>query len=105
MSDATFYSAIAWALTGDATHADNAVHFVDTWFLNSDTAMNPNLNYAQMARGPNGQVDNDASFVHVVDPLGFLPFPSRFSRFYPFLPLFLPLPTIYSAELDMQIAV
>lgn len=55
MADAVLYSSLAWALTHDATWSANAAKFVDTWFLASDTRMNPNLEYAQMQRGPDGQ--------------------------------------------------
>jgi hypothetical protein len=55
MSDAVFANAIAWVITGSSKYSGNAANFVKMWFLNSDTAMNPNLNYAQMQRGPDGQ--------------------------------------------------
>ncbi|KAH9903346.1 chondroitin AC/alginate lyase [Cubamyces lactineus] len=56
LADAVLYNAIAWVLDGDAQYSANVARFVKTWFVDPDTAMNPNLNYAQMARGPNGQV-------------------------------------------------
>jgi len=52
MADAVLYNAMAWVLTGESKYSANAAHFVDTWFLNKDTSMNPNLNFAQMQRGP-----------------------------------------------------
>lgn len=55
MSDAVFYNAIAWVLNGSSTYASNVANFVDMWFVNNATIMNPNLDYAQMPRGPNGQ--------------------------------------------------
>ncbi|KAF7978761.1 hypothetical protein HWV62_25685 [Athelia sp. TMB] len=56
MSDAVFYNTLAWALTGQSNYSQNAASYIDTWFINPATAQTPNLNYAQMERGPNGQV-------------------------------------------------
>ncbi|TCD62512.1 hypothetical protein EIP91_006786 [Steccherinum ochraceum] len=56
MSDAVFYNALAWAINGSSKYSANVAQFVDAWFINPDTAMNPNLNYAQMQRGPTGQI-------------------------------------------------
>lgn len=55
MADAVLYNALAFVIDGSSTYSANAAKFVDTWFLNSDTAMAPNLNFAQMRRGPDGQ--------------------------------------------------
>ncbi|KAG6884546.1 hypothetical protein C0993_010215 [Termitomyces sp. T159_Od127] len=58
LSDMVLYNAIAFALTGSGSSSYSiiAVNYIQTWFLNDDTKMNPNLNYAQMQRGPTGQV-------------------------------------------------
>ncbi|KAI0363966.1 chondroitin AC/alginate lyase [Pilatotrama ljubarskyi] len=56
LSDAVLYNALAWAIQGDAQYSSNVAKFIQTWFIDPDTAMNPNLNYAQMKRGPDGQV-------------------------------------------------
>ncbi|OBZ76953.1 hypothetical protein A0H81_03400 [Grifola frondosa] len=56
MSDAVFYNALAWAINGSSVYSANVAQYIQTWFVDPDTAMNPNLNFAQMARGPNGQV-------------------------------------------------
>ncbi|THH06681.1 hypothetical protein EW146_g9539 [Bondarzewia mesenterica] len=55
MADAVLYNAMAWALNGTDSYAANAVSFIKAWFLDDATKMNPNLNYAQMNRGPSGQ--------------------------------------------------
>jgi len=46
---------LAWVLTGSSDYSANAAHFINTWFINPDTAMTPNLQYAQIHRGPDGQ--------------------------------------------------
>jgi hypothetical protein len=54
MSDAVFYNTLAWVITNTSSFSAAAAKYMDVWFLNSDTMMNPNLNYAQLTRGPNG---------------------------------------------------
>lgn len=44
-SIAVFYNVIAWRITGQDEYADVAAGFIDTWFLNNATAMNPNLEF------------------------------------------------------------
>lgn len=56
MADAILYSSLSFTLTGSTEYAARVVTYINTWFLNNDTKMNPNLNYAQMQGGPNGQV-------------------------------------------------
>ncbi|THH31815.1 hypothetical protein EUX98_g2369 [Antrodiella citrinella] len=55
MADAVFYNSLAWIIGGDLEYSTNAVNFIQSWFLSPDTGMNPNLNYAQMKRGPGGR--------------------------------------------------
>ncbi|KAG9100111.1 hypothetical protein FRC06_004513 [Ceratobasidium sp. 370] len=56
MSDSVFFNAMAWVITNDNTYASNAASEIKTWFIDPATAMNPNLNYAQLERGPGKQV-------------------------------------------------
>ncbi|KAI0772940.1 chondroitin AC/alginate lyase [Trametes elegans] len=56
LADAVLYNALAWALDGNGQYSANVAKFVKAWFLDADTAMNPNLDYAQLKRGPDGQV-------------------------------------------------
>ncbi|KAF7366808.1 Chondroitin AC/alginate lyase [Mycena sanguinolenta] len=58
LSDAILYNALAFSFQSESSsnYSQNIAKFVDAWFLNNATGMNPNLNYAQMNRGPNGQV-------------------------------------------------
>ncbi|KAF7331536.1 Chondroitin AC/alginate lyase [Mycena kentingensis (nom. inval.)] len=57
LSDAILYNTLASTFSSDTAdeYAGNAVEFIKTWFLDKDTAMNPNLEYAQMHLGPTGQ--------------------------------------------------
>ncbi|KAH9947891.1 chondroitin AC/alginate lyase [Amylocystis lapponica] len=55
MADAVLYNSLAWVLDGSSRYSENAVLFLRTWFLDTNTAMAPHLNYAQMKRGPDGQ--------------------------------------------------
>lgn len=43
------YNSIAWVLTGQSKYASNSANFIKTWFIDPATAMNPNLNYAQVS--------------------------------------------------------
>lgn len=45
---------LAWYLSGDDIYARKAVEQIRMWFINRDTRMNPNLEYAQMVPGLNG---------------------------------------------------
>ena len=52
MADAVLYNTLAWVIKGSSQYATNVANWINTWFLASDTYMNPNLNYAQIVRGP-----------------------------------------------------
>jgi len=47
MIDGVFVLALAWFYTGDARYAARAETFARHWFLDRDTAMNPNMNFGQ----------------------------------------------------------
>ncbi|KAJ6537220.1 chondroitin AC/alginate lyase [Mycena vulgaris] len=70
LSDAVLYNAIAatWQNKSSSVYSQNVAKFINTWFLDADTGMNPNLNYAQMNRGPNGQ---NGAYTGVLDLRGF----------------------------------
>ena len=52
MADAILYNTLAWVINGSSHYPTNVASWVNTWFLANDTYMNPNLNYAQIQRGP-----------------------------------------------------
>jgi len=56
MSDAVFYNALAWVLTGSSNYSANAANYIYTWFINPATYQTPNLQYSQIHRGPQGQI-------------------------------------------------
>ncbi len=43
--------ASAYKITGDNKYAQHAMLHIDAWFINPDTRMNPNLQYAQAIKG------------------------------------------------------
>jgi hypothetical protein len=55
LANAVLYNALAWGITRSGIYSKRVVSYLNTWFLDADTYMNPNLNYAQMAGGPTGQ--------------------------------------------------
>ena len=68
--------AVAYYLTGNESYAEHAAKFVRTWFLDTATRMNPNLNFAQGAKGvdagrPSGLIDS-RGLAQVVDGIGLL---------------------------------
>ncbi|KAI0826105.1 alginate lyase-domain-containing protein [Irpex lacteus] len=62
MSNAVLFNSLAWGIsptnTSRSTYSSRVTTWIKAWFLDADTYMNPNLNYAQMQRGPgaDGQV-------------------------------------------------
>lgn len=66
MADAVFYNSMAWVINGSDFYEKNVVNFISTWFLNPDTYMQPNLEYAQMNRGPEGQVGAHTGLLYVI---------------------------------------
>lgn len=51
MTDGVKKLAMAYHLSGDEKYAEKASELLRVWFLNPETAMNPNLNYAQVVPG------------------------------------------------------
>ena len=68
--------ALAYYFSGDERYAYHAATLLKTWFLNPETKMNPNLNYAQAIKGMNegrgaGLIDS-RHFIKVIDAIGLL---------------------------------
>ncbi|KAI1797767.1 chondroitin AC/alginate lyase [Ganoderma leucocontextum] len=66
MSQAVLYNALACAMTKTRSYSQNAAKFIDTFFLAPSTAMNPNLNFGQLVRGP-GKVHQMGTFTGILD--------------------------------------
>jgi hypothetical protein len=65
LGDAVLYNALAWVVTGNDAYASNAASFVNVWFLDPDTAMAPNLDFAQGVRGPGGSNGTHTGVLYV----------------------------------------
>lgn len=67
-TQATLLNALAFAITGTAEHASNAVRYIRTFFLDEETAINPSAAYAQVIRGHQGvkRVDTRACLISAV---------------------------------------
>ncbi|HZZ29225.1 MAG TPA: alginate lyase family protein [Pirellulales bacterium] len=68
--------AVAYYFTGNESYADKATQFLRVWFLDSDTRMNPNLQYAQAVPGTNtgrgtGLIES-ICLARLVDSIGLL---------------------------------
>ncbi len=69
---------LAYYFSGDEKYAEKATQLIRTWFLDKETKMNPNLEYAQMIPGRNnnkgrsfGLIDS-YSFVEMLDAVALL---------------------------------
>ena len=70
--------ALVWYFSGEEQYARKATELIRVWFLNKDTRMNPNLEYAQMMPGHNndkgrcyGLIDT-YSFIEMLDAVALL---------------------------------
>lgn len=68
--------ALAYYFSGEKKYADHAALLIRTWFLDTATRMNPNLNFGQAIKGHNtgrgaGMIDT-RHFVKLIDAIGLL---------------------------------
>lgn len=69
---------LAYYFSGEEKYAEKAAEQLRVWFLNKDTKMNPNLNYAQIVPGQNGDkgrcfgVIDTYSFIEMLDAVQLL---------------------------------
>ena len=68
--------ALAWYFSGEKVYAHHASKLLRTWFLDTATRMNPNLNFGQAIKGVNtgraaGLIDS-RHFVKLIDAIGIL---------------------------------
>ncbi|EJU01866.1 chondroitin AC/alginate lyase [Dacryopinax primogenitus] len=64
VAQAVLYNAITFVLAGGSQYTRSATSIINTFFLDSKTGMNPNLNYGQLVRGPGHQ---QGQFMGVLD--------------------------------------
>lgn len=83
ISTAIFYLSLAYFYTKEEDYARKATELISNWFLNEETKMNPNLNYAQVALGfeeisgsYQGIIDT-VDFIKVIDSISLI-FGSRY---------------------------
>lgn len=64
VSQSVLYNAIAYALNHQGTYSSNAALFLEQFFIDKSSYLNPNVNYGQVVRGPGTQV---GSYMGIVD--------------------------------------
>ena len=69
MSQAVLHNTIAFAIQNSRTYSQNAAKFIDTFFLDPKTAMNPNMNFGQVVRGP-GRDHRQGTYTGILDMRG-----------------------------------
>lgn len=69
VSQSVLYNALSFCFTKTTTYSQNVASFIDTFFLNPSTKMNPNMNFGQIVRGP-GPDGRQGTFTGVLDLRG-----------------------------------
>ncbi|KAL7793642.1 alginate lyase domain-containing protein [Trichoderma ceciliae] len=77
MFNSTYVLSLAWYYTGNAKYSKHASDILRTWFLDADTAMNPNLDHAQIIPCANsgrsiGIIDFSQEYTNVIDAVAIL---------------------------------
>lgn len=76
IGDKVYKLALAYYFSDESRYANHAAELMRVWFLNADTKMNPNLNYAQAIKGENegrgaGMIDA-RHLQKVIDAIGLI---------------------------------
>ena len=71
MSQAVFFNTMSYAVTGTRSYSQKAASFLETFFLEEDTAMTPNVNFGQIVRGT-GPEHRVGTFTGVLDMRGMI---------------------------------
>lgn len=78
------YLSLAYYFTGDEKYAAKANELLKVWFLDAETKMNPNLNYAQAVRGVNDGrgigIIETRSLANMADWMGLLASSKSFTK-------------------------
>ncbi|TFK30586.1 hypothetical protein FA15DRAFT_699030 [Coprinopsis marcescibilis] len=69
ISQYVLYGSISVAANKSSKHARGVVNAIDTFFLSPSTAMNPNMNFGQIVRGP-GPEGSSGTFTGILDLRG-----------------------------------
>jgi hypothetical protein len=77
MFNSTYVLSLAWYYTGNPKYSKHASDILRTWFLDSKTAMSPNLNHAQIIPCANtgrsiGIIDFSQEYTNVIDAVAIL---------------------------------
>jgi hypothetical protein len=75
--NSTYALSLAWYYTGNPKYSSHAADIIRTWFLNSETAMKPNLDHAQIVPCANtgrsiGIIDFSQDYTEVLDAVAIL---------------------------------
>jgi len=70
--DDTLVLAMAWRYSGRKKYAEHSAGLIRTWFIKSETAMNPNLKYAQVRMGHNNNLGSNSGLIEMKDLYFFL---------------------------------
>ena len=71
MSQAVFFNAMSYAITGTRSYSQKTASFLEAFFLEKDTAMAPNVNFGQIVRGV-GPEHRVGTFTGVLDMRGMI---------------------------------
>lgn len=69
MSQSVLYNAISYVIQGGQSFSQQASSFLDTFFLEPATSINPNVNFGQLVRGP-GPKGRIGTFTGILDLRG-----------------------------------